>query len=80
MIEASDLTRSPGVLFGAVGVDVAGTTERVREVPRPITASDVVIGTRRRLPRNQVLISYGYTRHAAEGEMVPGPSGVTLGD
>src|SRR3954451_23197258 len=55
MIEAPDLTRSPGVLFGAGGVDVVGTTERVREVPRPITASDVVIGTRRRLPRNQVI-------------------------
>src|SRR4051794_24098326 len=55
MIEAPDLTRSPGVLFGAGGVDVAGTTERVREVPRPITASDVVIGTRRRLPRNRVI-------------------------
>src|SRR3954449_9767154 len=55
MIEAPDLTRLPGVLFGAGGVDVAGTTERVREVPRPITASDVVIGTRRRLPPNQVI-------------------------
>src|SRR3954454_18267330 len=54
MIEAPDLTRLPGVLFGAGGVDVAGTTERGREVPRPITASDVVIGTRRRLPRNPV--------------------------
>src|SRR3954464_4950719 len=55
MIEALDLTRSPGVLFEAGGVDVVGTTERVREVPRPITASDVVIGTRRRLPRNRVI-------------------------
>src|SRR3954449_4549598 len=55
MIEAPDLTRLPGVLFGAGGVDVVGTTERVREVPRPITASDVVIGTRRRLPRNQMI-------------------------
>src|SRR4051795_4407184 len=36
-------------------LNVAGTTERVREVPRPITASDVVIGTRRRLPRNRVI-------------------------
>src|SRR3954471_11149116 len=55
MIEALDLTRSPGVLFGAGGVDVVGTTERVREVPRPITASDVVIGARRRLPRNRAI-------------------------
>src|SRR3954471_17066499 len=55
MIEAPDLTRSPGVLFEAGGVDVGGTTERVREVPRPITAPDVVIGTRRRLPRNRVI-------------------------
>src|SRR4051794_20318314 len=59
MIEAPDLTRSPGVLFGAGGVDVAGTAERVREVPRPITASDVVIGTRRRLPRNQLIPAVG---------------------
>jgi len=54
MIEALDLTRLPSVLFGASGVDVVGTTERVRKVPQPITASDVGIGTRRRLPRNPV--------------------------
>src|SRR4051794_37790319 len=54
MIEALDLTRLPRVLFGASGVDVVGTTKRVRKVPQPITASDVGIGTRRRLPRNPV--------------------------
>src|SRR5690349_25130026 len=54
MIEALDLTRLPRVLFGASGVDVVGTTERVRKVPQPITASNVGIGTRRRLPRNPV--------------------------
>src|SRR3954447_3630637 len=57
MIEALDLTRLPRVLFGASGVDVVGTTERVRKVPQPITASDVGIGTRRRLPRNPVRAS-----------------------
>src|SRR4051812_40948048 len=76
MIEAPDLTRLPGVLFGAGGVDVVGTTERVREAPRPITASDVVIGTRRRLPRNQVIPGL-VRKRVGEAAPVSSPAGRT---